>query len=171
MTQRLKPPSTRMSAERFIVLVAAVLGLGGAGCLVLAGALLRPMRSEGGVPTPVFTVIALPSETPTRVPSTPTPVGLTPTPAPTLPSGGGQGFAPGDLVEVGGTGGEGLRLRRQPNLNAEIVVLGLDSEVFRVIAGPTEADGYTWWHLVNPYDSSKQGWAVGLYLRKLGATP
>ncbi len=160
-----------MSTERLVVLVGAVLGLGCAGCLVITGALTRPMRSQAGAPTPVFTVVDLPSQTPTPPPATATPVDLTPTPAPTLPAGGGEGFAPGDLVQVSGTGGEGLRLRRQPSLDAEVVILGLDSEVFRVIAGPTSGDGYTWWQLVNPYDSAKQGWAVGLYLRKLGASP
>lgn len=171
MTQRLTRSGPRVSANRLIVLSAAALGLGCAGCLVFVGALTRPMRSEAGLPTPVFTVVDLPSPTPSPLPASATPVGATATPAPTLPTGGGEGFLAGDLVEVSGTGGEGLRLRRQPSLQAEIVVLGLESEVFRVIAGPTTADGYTWWQLVNPYDSGKQGWAVSLYLRKLGATP
>jgi hypothetical protein len=162
---------TGMSAERLVVLVAAVVGLVCAGCLVLAGGLTRGIRSEAGLPTSLFTVVQLPSRTPTPPEPTNTPVGPTATPAPTLPIGGGEGFVPGDLVEVSGTGGDGLRLRREPSLNAEIVVLGVESEVFRVVAGPTSGDGYTWWQLVNPYDSAKQGWAVGLYLRKLGATP
>jgi hypothetical protein len=170
MSQRLSPPSGRMSTERLLVLAAGVLGLGCAGCLLLAGALTRSTRSQVGAPTPVFTVVDLPSRTPTPPPATATPVDLTPTPAPTLPGGAGEGFAAGDLVEVSGTGGEGLRLRRQPSLDAEVVIVGLDSEVFRVIAGPTSADGYTWWQLVNPYDSAKQGWAVGSFLRKLGTS-
>jgi len=160
-----------LSANRLAVLVAALLGLGCAGCLILIGPLARPARSGGTVPAPVFTVVDLPTQTTTPPPATATAVGLTPIPSPTFPAGGGEGFAPGDLVEVSGTAGDGLRLRRAPNLEAEIVVLGVESEVFRVIAGPTTADGYAWWQLVNPYDSGKQGWAVGLYLRKLGASP
>lgn len=159
------------SVNRLVVLGAVIIGLGSAGCLVLAGALTRSMRSDGAVPTPVFTVVRLPSQTPTLPPATETPVGPTATAAPSLPAGGGQGFAPGDLVEVSGTGGDGLRLRREPSLDAEIVVLGVESEVFSVIAGPTSADGYTWWQLVNPYDSAKKGWAVGSFLRKLGTAP
>jgi hypothetical protein len=160
-----------MNLNRLVVLGGVIIGLGSAGCLILAGALTRPMRSGGTVPTPVFTVVRLPSETPTKPPATETAVGPTVTPAPSVPAGGGEGFAPGDLVEVSGTGGDGLRLRREPSLSAEIVVLGVESEVFSVIAGPTSADGYTWWQLVNPYDSAKEGWAVGSYLRKLGTTP
>jgi hypothetical protein len=171
MSQRLSPSSRGVTTDRLLVLIAAVLGLTCAGCLILGGVLTRPLRSARGAPTPVFTVVVLPSATPTPLPATATPIDLTPTPGPTLPSGGGQGFAPGDLVQVSGTGGEGLRLRREPSLNADIVVLGLDNEVFRVVSGPTVSDGYTWWQLVNPYDSAKQGWAVDLYLRGLGTTP
>lgn len=160
-----------LSTNRLIVLAAVGLGFGCAGCLLLIGAFSRPARSGEAFPMPVFTVVALPTQTSTPISATVTPPGMTPTPAPTLPSGGGEGFAPGDLVEVYGTGGDGLRLRRAPNLDADIVVLGVESEVFRVIAGPTSANGYSWWQLVNPYDSGKQGWAVGLYLRKLGSTP
>jgi hypothetical protein len=79
-----------------------------------------------------------------------------------------EDFSIGDLVEVNNTGGEGLRLRNEPNLSSLVEVVGLDNEVFEVKGGPTESDGYIWWFLVNPYDNAKQGWAVGEYLWKLG---
>ena len=36
-----------------------------------------------------------------------------------------------------------------------------ESEVFKVVAGPTQAGSYDWWQLVAPYDNSRQGWAAG----------
>ena len=71
----------------------------------------------------------------------------------------------GDLVQVQGTQGDGLRLRTGAGLDAEIRLVALESEVFEVQDGPVEADGYMWWFLVNPYDSSMRGWGVANYLR------
>jgi len=30
--------------------------------------------------------------------------------------------------------------------------------------GPQEADGYTWWYLVAPYDENRAGWAASEFL-------
>ena len=68
------------------------------------------------------------------------------------------------FVQITGTDGAGLHLRAEPNLSAEPLFLGYDSEVFRVMAGPVEVDGYTWWKLTTPYDASRTGWAVQDYL-------
>lgn len=67
-------------------------------------------------------------------------------------------------VQVIGTGGDGLRLRIEPSLDAQILMLGSEAEVFRVHDGPREADGYLWWYLVGPFDSSRYGWAVANFL-------
>jgi hypothetical protein len=88
----------------------------------------------------------------------------TETPIPLGPRGP---IAVGDLIEVFGTGGEGVRLRSAPALEGTINGLGMDSDVFEVGDGPVEAEGHTWWYLVNPYDTGRQGWAVGEYLRPL----
>lgn len=76
-------------------------------------------------------------------------------------------YAQGDLVEVSGTGGAGLRLRIAPDLDAAVNILALEHEVYEVRGGPTEADGYTWWFLVNPYDNGIQGWSVANFLREV----
>jgi hypothetical protein len=76
----------------------------------------------------------------------------------------------GALVEVFGTSGDGLRLRSEPDLQASILVLGVDTEVFQVEDGPVEAEGFQWWYLINPYDTAKQGWAVSTYLRALSSS-
>ncbi len=74
-------------------------------------------------------------------------------------------FSIGELVEVFGTEGDGLRLRNAPGLGATINVLALENEVYEVRGGPEEMDGYVWWFLINPYDNEIQGWSVGIFLR------
>ena len=70
----------------------------------------------------------------------------------------------GAYVQVGGTGGDGLRLRLAPGLASQVRLLGSEAEVFRVDEGPIEMDGYTWWYLVGPFDESRHGWGVSNYL-------
>ena len=67
-------------------------------------------------------------------------------------------------MQITGTGGDGLRLRTEPGLNADVRILGAEAEVFLVQDGPRQVDGYTWWDLVGPYDSTRRGWAVSNYL-------
>lgn len=123
--------------------------------------------ADEAAPTPVLTVVPAPTDTPvppTPLPS-PTPIPSTATPVPPPISAGG--FSKGDLVEVSGTSGDGLRLRSTPSLAGSINGLAGDNEVFRVQDGPVDADAYTWWFLVNPYDETRKGWAVANYLRPL----
>jgi hypothetical protein len=68
-------------------------------------------------------------------------------------------------VTVTGTSGDGLRLREMAGLGAAIQFIALENEVFEVIDGPVDSDGYVWWRLVNPYNTSKTGWGVSNYLR------
>jgi hypothetical protein len=122
-------------------------------------------NSGRSTPTAVLIVIANPSSTPNPTPSL-TPMGtVTPTASPTPSVQLNPDFDIGVLVEVFGTEGDGLRIRTQPNLAAEIRFLGLDHEVFRVVSGPVESGGYRWWLLENPFDESKTGWAVDLFLQ------
>jgi hypothetical protein len=133
--------------------------------LCLTSLLLRFMRTEpifSGQATAVLNVIPVPSVTP--LVSTPTPtVELTP-PSSAPPSPPVGEIPLGALVQVSGTGGDGLRLRAEPGLEGEVRFLGLEAEVFRVERGPEEADGYTWWYLVAPYDELVSGWGVANFL-------
>ena len=118
---------------------------------------------------PVLTVVSRASSTP-RVENTPTStVGPELPPTPTPPELPERDFDHGQLVTVFGTGGDGLRLRKSPDLDAAVGFLGLENEVFRVIDGPIDSDGYVWWYLTNPYEGSKSGWAVANYLRSADA--
>lgn len=122
----------------------------------------RPPKSQpAGQVTAVLTLIA--ANTPTSGTGA---VQMTPasgeTQMPTPPPGE---LAIGAFVQIVGTGGDGLRMRDQPGLAAQVLMLGSEAEVFRVEDGPKEADGYTWWYLVGPFDSSRRGWAAVNFLQ------
>lgn len=76
-----------------------------------------------------------------------------------------DGIRVGLFVQIFGTGGDGLRLRREPGTNTDILFLGYESEVFKVVDGPKEADGFMWWYLTAPYDEKRSGWAASRFLR------
>ncbi len=70
----------------------------------------------------------------------------------------------GSFVQVVRTDGDPLKLRQAPSLSGETNYLALPSEVLKVVNGPTIADGFTWWFLVDPTDENRNGWAVENYL-------
>jgi len=135
-------------------------------CLV-SGAGLWGFSASSAIPSepPVAALTILPAPTSTPSP-TPTPA-LAATPSPAAP---GQGIAIGAYVQISGTGGQGLRLRAAPGLDAALLFLGYDAEVYQVRDGPRQADGYTWWYLVAPYDEGRAGWAAADFLSVL-STP
>ena len=160
--------------------------------LIVGGLFTRNRRQMPDEVIPFLTIIPAPSVTPTSEPSrTPEIAVLTPTstPGPTYSGEIGQGQlveiagrdeihrSPGlwfevvavDGDEIFGTGGDNLRLRVRPGLDATIASLGVESEVFEVLDGPREMDGYAWWHLRNPYNTDKTGWAVSVYLRPISS--
>jgi hypothetical protein len=115
-----------------------------------------------------FTVIPAPSVTiPVILPTLPPNSNVTVVPTP-LPSGQ---MGIGAYVQITGTGGDGLRLRAGPGTTNDPLFLGMESEVFRVTDGPKDADGFTWWYLVAPYDDNRKGWAVQNYLSVISDTP
>ena len=137
----------------FILLVGLIL-------ISLAILFLGRNPNPAGEATPVVTIIPAPTLTPTAVPPT-----VVPSPTPTtiffLPEGV---IGVGAFVQVAGTEGAGLRMRSEPGLNSQINFSAMDSEVFLVIDGPVEADGYTWWHLEAPYDENRNGWSAADFL-------
>lgn len=76
-------------------------------------------------------------------------------------------FQLGEFVQITGTSGEGLRLRSEPGRSFSVKFIGMDSEVFEVIDGPVESDGFIWWYLEAPYDKTRNGWSVDEYLQKV----
>jgi hypothetical protein len=103
-------------------------------------------------------VTMIPASTSTSsAPPTPT---IDPFASPTSPAG----IAMGNYVQITGTEGQGLRIRKAPGLDGEFEFLAYDSEVFTVQDGPRDVDGYVWWYLVAPYDDSRVGWAAADFL-------
>ncbi len=122
-------------------------------------------------PTPTldFSVIDSPTSTPNPTLTSPDLEGAGPSSTATSAQLAEGSFMVGELVEVRGTGGDGLRVRESPGIDGTMLFLGYENEVFVVQAGPVDRDGHTWWYLVNPYDSEKRGWAVADYLQPLEA--
>ena len=142
------------------------------GAIGIAGALFaatlglvwitRP-ASPGSVPaTPVLVVIPAPSSTPLAATAGPavTPTGTLPVPPAPAPGT----LEKGAYVQIAGTGGDGVRVRNEPGLQGNTLFVALEAEVFQIEDGPSQADGYTWWYLVAPFDASHHGWAVSNYM-------
>jgi len=152
-------PLTIVSALLF---AAALLGL-----VYLVLHLIRPAPvAPGQIPTPILTFIPAPTHTPTplqtNVIST-----ATPSEGALLPPGV---IGVGAYVKVGRTQGAGLRMRAEPSTDAAVDFVAMDDEVFLVIGGPVEADGYTWWQLRAPYDETRSGWSAQDFLDLIGLT-
>lgn len=141
-----------------MVVIAAVLLCGSLAYIFL----VRPAAVSSpnlAAATSALTIIPAPSSTPRPLPSTQTP--LPPTPMPSATPAPGQ-IAIGVYVQPS-TGGQGLRIRTSPGLNADFFS-AFDSEVFLVTKGPEQADGYTWWYLTASYDTARAGWAAQDFL-------
>ena len=117
---------------------------------------IRPGPVPGDASQAVIHVIAAPTETP----ALPT---LTPVTNPTQAPVQGGVFVGGTVV-IAGTGGDGLRLRFSPGLESKVRLLSSEGEIFEIMDGPQEMDGYNWWYLENPQDRTRRGWGVADFL-------
>ena len=149
--------------------IGAAMGLGLVIAALAGTSALHSIRGGPAAPAPVVTVLLLPTPTSTPIPVPTSTLAPTAPPSPTLDPNAGAAFRVGDLAEVTGTGGEGLRLRSEPNLDAPINLVAVENEVFEVREAPRQADGYVWVYLVNPFDPTMNGWAVAAYLRPLSS--
>ncbi len=128
----------------------------------ILGLYFLPDKSSKNInPTAIVTVIEAPTATSipreTWVP--------TPTPEVSAVPETPGGLSVGEYAQIYGTDGDGLRIRSGPGQTYAVNFIGLDSEVFLIITGPEESDGYVWWHLEAPYDEGRNGWAAENYLR------
>lgn len=111
-------------------------------------------------PTPEVTLLAAPTQT--QVLSLPTSTAApTSMATETLPEGA---IVVGDYVKVIGTEGVGLRMRSDPGTTSTVLFMAMDEEVFLVIEGPVEEDGYVWYQLEAPYDETRTGWSADAFL-------
>ena len=136
-----------------------------AGLLVLAIALV--MATAPAPPDPANTVALatiIPNPTVPYIPSVLENDPYVPTAVPT-PVPGQIGI--GSMVQVTGTEGIGLRFRSSAGLAGKEVFMGFDTEAFKVIDGPRQLDGYTWYFLESANNDQRSGWAVSNYLTLL----
>ncbi len=96
------------------------------------------------------TLPPLPTATPTPFP--------TPTPTPTVPTK----ITVGGYVKVVGAEADQLSYRSGPGLNYARLTLLKDGTILKVLDGPEEADGYTWWRLED--EDGFIGWAADDWL-------
>ncbi len=89
-------------------------------------------------------------------------IGLAKTSTPTPPVGT-PAFVPGDTVKVTA----GLYLRSGPATASTVYLTMPTGTVCTVLAGPSPANGYTWYQVQTSYGT---GWAAGEYLAKTGST-
>jgi hypothetical protein len=106
----------------------------------------------------VVTIIPAPSATPAQV-ATATFDPYAPTPTTVVGK-----ISIGAYVQISGTQGQGLRIRSQPGLEGRQLFLGFDTEVYTVIDGPRDLDGYTWYSLAAINDQTRTGWAASNFL-------
>lgn len=149
--------------------------------LVAAGCMLAAMLLMGvalatrtaNLPQPTATVLVItvlppvvqPTLTPLGFSTVPPPTELAPTATLPPPPSAGE-IKLGDYVQITGTGDTGfLNLRAEPSLNAPVNYLALEREVLQVQAGPAQADGITWWYLVDPATNTRFGWGAQNYLQ------
>jgi uncharacterized hydrophobic protein (TIGR00271 family) len=116
-----------------------------------------PTRTPTPTPTPTATSTSTPTPTATST-STPTPTWTatptwTPSPTPTPTP---------ILVRVGGTGGLGVWMYRDPGLDSTKIRAWHEGARMVIVGGPVPLDGYLWIQVVDPQGTL--GWIPDVYL-------
>jgi len=104
--------------------------------------------------------------TPTVTPALPTVAPLptaTPTPKPTPTPSVPTKIEVGGYVKVVGAEADALSYRSGPGLNYARLTIVKDGTILKVLEGPGEADGYTWWRLED--EDGFIGWAAEDWLK------
>ncbi len=145
-----------------VLLAGVVFGLGMVAVLLVILYSAKATQTSQTPATAIVKIIQAPTQTLPGVIITPTPT-LAPTAIQSTPTPSGD-IILGVYVEVSGTGGDGLRLHNEANVASKVNYVAIDAEVFIVMAGPVEADGYIWWELQDPVSKNAIGWGVANYL-------
>jgi hypothetical protein len=145
------------------IIAGIIIGMLCLGAVVLAVIFITPSNRQYSIITPQINVIQAPSLAPVVIPSATIPPEVMATLA-QLPPDPGSAIQVGMTVHISGTGGDGLRIRKEPGVNATPLFMGADNEEFIVKDGPQTMDNLTWWYIVAPFDEKRQGWAAANYL-------
>jgi len=112
------------------------------------------------------TVEIIPTVTPALPTVAPLPT-ATPTPKPTPTPSVPTEIKVGVYVKVVNTEADGLRFRWGPGMDNVTKKFIADGTILKVLDGPEEADGLTWWRLEDPSEEDadlKVGWAADTWL-------
>jgi len=137
----------------------------------LALAVLVIITRPAGLLQPTATAVVITQPPPATSSVATATIQSPPTVAPEDPTATAPPPPPGEVsvgayVQVVGTGDAGfLNLRAEPSLESTVNYLAIENEVFQVQAGPTNANEFTWWYLVDPATNTRFGWAVQNYLQ------
>ena len=74
-----------------------------------------------------------------------------------------EGFSIGAYVKIANTQGAGLKIRPNPGTGGEVSFIASDGDLFTIIDGPDERNGYAWWKLEGFEDNSLVGWGASDY--------
>jgi len=74
-----------------------------------------------------------------------------------------EGFSIGAYVTIEKTQGAGLKIRPNPGTGGETSFIAMDGDLFVIIDGPDERNGYSWWKLQGFEDKSLVGWGASDY--------
>lgn len=150
------------SKIHILTILAGILLAGILIALIVLMIKLGDQEAPRDLPEPTAELTIIPAPTQTQVINLPTDPVQTPTTATeSVPEGA---IAVGAYVKVTGTEGAGLRMRTEPGTSSAIMFVAMDEEVFLVIGGPEEVDGYVWYQLEAPYDESRTGWSADAFL-------
>ncbi len=58
----------------------------------------------------------------------------------------------------------GLNVRAGAGIQNQRLFVADDGEVFTIVGGPTQADGFTWWEIQSPNDPTRRGWGASVFL-------
>ena len=143
--------------KRTSLIIGAILGIG-LFFLFLAAVLSIPDTKSEGKPTALLII--------TPIAATPVPVSeedtgdLTTNPQETALPGV---FAVDMRVAVVNTGGDGLKVHSEPDIESDTLTIAADGSAWIIIEGPTIKEGRVWWKMWSE-SSGLTGWAVQDYL-------
>jgi len=143
--------------KRTSLIIGAIMGIG-LFFLLLAAILSIPDTKNEGKPTAVLII--------SPVASTPTPESwqIEEDSSPGQPENVLPGvFAVDMRVAVVDTGGDGLKIHNEPDIESDTLTIAADGSVWIIIEGPNITEGRVWWKMWSE-SSGLTGWAVQDYL-------
>ena len=75
-----------------------------------------------------------------------------------------EGFSIGAYVSIQNTQGAGLKIRPEPGTGSKVDFIAAEGELFIIVDGPDERNGYAWWKLAGFENPERTGWGASAFL-------